>query len=170
MTIVVPHKNFQVKNNKISVTKMPNQKLLKNKIRKERKELISLQSKARGQHMYLQNMKKMVKMVSTIIYYHIIHSHGQSDKPSKLANLFNQKKIFEDLGTESFIVVDSFGSTSSSIVVHRDRVIPKVKIDTDFNKYKIYEFLEVVIGSLSLHLECVLLSLVYLETLMTKKG
>lgn len=170
MTIVVPHKNFQVENNRISVTKIPNKTLLKEKIRKERKEMINLQSKARGKRMYLENMKKMVKMVSTIIYYHIIHSHGQSDRPSKLANLFNQKKIFEDLGTENMIFIDSFSSTSSSIVVHTDKVVPKVKIDTDFNKYKIYEFLEVVIGSLSLHLECVLLSLVYLETLMTKKG
>ncbi len=174
MTTVIPHKTLKKMNTSEFSTspqsKALNKKILRAKVKKQRKELREIQNQTGSKRLYLSKMKKMVKMVSTIIYYHILHSHGQSSHPSKLANQFNQKKIFEDLNTKKSLYVNSFPCMSSSIVTHLEKEVPKVKVDTEFNRGMIYEFLEVVFGCLSLHLECVLISLVYLETLMTKKG
>ena len=63
--------------------------------RKQRKALIQKQIQVNWKQnsLYLYQMKQMVKKVSTIIYYHILHSHSHNSKPSKLANLFNEKKL-----------------------------------------------------------------------------
>jgi len=127
MTTVIPHKNFEQK-------KVKNKVILNNKDLKQRKGLLKLQSKTRGNHLYLLKMKKMVKKVSTIIYYHILHSHNEQPKPSKAANLFNEKKILEEKEVKHMMIMDAFSCISTGIIFHTERTKFKVKINTEFSK------------------------------------
>ena len=68
------------------------------------------------------------------------------------------------------VIIDTSPSFSPGIVFSANTVPVKAEVDTTLSKYKIYEFIEVLLGSLNLHLEWVLISLAYLETLMTSKG
>lgn len=175
-TAVFPHKNLgnlskDYQNQMLMSTKInPCYSVLnEEQVREKRKELLKLQSKVRKQtdSLYLNKMKKMAKKVSTIIFHHILHSHKHIPKASEGAMLFSESTVKAQPKEHQVYIMGGAPCISPSFVFHNEVSKPSVK-DSTFSKYKIFEFISVIIGCMHLHLECVLLALVYLEKLMTE--
>jgi hypothetical protein len=111
-----------------------------------------------------------VKKVSTIIYHHILHSHQNIPEASEEANLFSETMLYKQNAETLVTVLTRVPCTLPSFMFTTHKASYGKDIDTSMSKYKIFQFISIIVSWLHMHLEWVIISLVYLEKLMTQSN
>ena len=94
----------------------------------------------------------MIKKVSAIIYHHILHSHKNIKKESQGAQLFSESVLSCNTETKEVYIMGGFQPISPTFTFHIQKET-QTKERGPFNKYQVFEFISVIIGSMQLHLE-----------------